>query len=160
MMSSTLIKTLVMMLLVVGSLGIVNEASGSFDTQLDFSTLTFTPIGSNRCRIEVEGTLMFTGTLVGEAKAKTSALAMASCEEVQANPPGDIPDTFQSKLIFEGEIDGTDIITDIIWNGSTEAGGSIEKSGMTFPGSGVAGQLKVIAQVGFGGEYEGKLKLN
>src|SRR5687768_13024950 len=56
------------------------EATGDFAANVDFSTLTLTPRGSN-CLLEVEGQLVFTGTIQGAATGQTSALVFAPCEE-------------------------------------------------------------------------------
>src|SRR6478609_964666 len=49
------------------------QTSGHFDAQVDFSTVTLTPKGSN-CLLGVDGRLVFTGTIEGTAVGHTSAL--------------------------------------------------------------------------------------
>src|SRR5687767_5735647 len=78
------------------------QTSGEFDAIVDFSTLTLTPRGSN-CLLQVEGQLVFTGTIQGAAIGQTSALVFAPCADVAASPPGTFPDVFKSELVFRSE---------------------------------------------------------
>ena len=75
--------------------------SGEFDAVVDFTTITFTPRGRN-CLLQVNGTLVFTGTIDGEATGRTSALVFAPCSDVMTTPPGTFRDVFKSELVFEG----------------------------------------------------------
>ena len=75
------------------------ETSGSFAAIVDFSTLTLTPRGRN-CLLQVEGELVFTGTIQGTGMGQTSALVFAPCSDVATTPPGTFPDVFKSELVF------------------------------------------------------------
>ncbi|MDQ4080835.1 MAG: hypothetical protein M3125_08770, partial [Gemmatimonadota bacterium] len=71
------------------------EATGAFAANVNFSTLRLTPRGNN-CLLEVEGELVFTGTIQGAATGQTGALVFAPCEQAGNNPPGTFPDVFKS----------------------------------------------------------------
>jgi len=133
-------------------------ASGTFDTTLDFSTLTVTPVGK-ACRLNVEGQLDFDGTLDGTADAATTALIFAPCSDVQSTPPGTFADVFRSRLEFQGTVAGTPATAEILWVGVTRAGGEIDAV-MLVDGDDVRGRLHVDAIVGVGGSYQGTLKLD
>ena len=77
------------------------ETSGSFAAIVDFSTLTLTPKGRN-CLLQVEGELVFTGTIEGSGTAQTSALVFAPCSDVVTTPPGTFPDVFKSIARLRG----------------------------------------------------------
>lgn len=128
------------------------EASGTFAANVDFSTLTLTPRGSN-CLLEVEGELVFTGTIQGSASGQTSALVFAPCEEAGTNPPGTFPDVFKSELEFEGTVDGVPASANVLYMGRVQEGGQIE--GRLIFSNGVQGPLEARAQVAVGGEYSG-----
>ena len=130
-------------------------AKGEFTADVDFSTLSLTPVGDN-CLLVVEGVITFTGTLAGAAPAKTRALVLASCEDVGVNPPGAFKDVFSSKLEFAGTVNGTATIADITYRGITEVGGGIEA--LLIASNGLKGVLKVDAIVAVGGSYEGFLR--
>lgn len=132
-------------------------ASGTFDTTLDFSTLTVTPVGK-ACRLSVEGQLNFDGTLNGTADAATTALIFAPCSEVLSTPPGTFADVFRSRLEFQGTVAGTPVTAEILWVGVTRAGGEIDAV-MLVGGDDVQGRLHVDATVGVGGSYQGTLTL-
>ncbi len=133
------------------------EASGSFDALVDFSTVTLTPRGSN-CLLEVEGRLVFTGTIQGVAAGKTSALIFATCAEVATTPPGTYRDVFKSELEFEGTVDGEPAQAEVLYLGGVEPGGQID--GRLVFSRGVAGVLDVQALVAVGGVYQGSLIVN
>jgi hypothetical protein len=133
-------------------------ASGTFDTTLDFSTLTVTP-GGKACRLSVEGQLSFDGTLDGTADAATTALVFAPCSEVQPTPPGTFADVFRSRLEFRGTVAGTPATAKILSVGVTRAGGEIDAV-MLVDGDDVMGRLHLDATVGVGGSYQGMLELD
>ena len=128
------------------------ETSGSFVALVDFSTLTLTPRGSN-CRLEVDGRLVFTGTIEGTAIGHTSALVFAPCSEVATTPPGTYPDVFRSELEFEGTIGGVPAEAGMLYEGRVEPGGRI--GGRLLLSRGASGRLDVEARVAVGGEYGG-----
>lgn len=131
------------------------SAKGEFTADVDFSTLSLTPVGDN-CLLVVEGVITFTGTLAGAAPAKTRALVLASCEDVAVNPPGAFKDVFSSKLEFAGLVNDTPAIADITYRGITQVGGDIEA--LFIASNGLKGVLKVDAIVAVGGSYEGFIR--
>ena len=133
------------------------ETSGRFGAIVDFSTLTLTPRGSN-CLLEVEGQLVFTGTIEGTASGQTSALVFAPCTDVATTPPGTYPDVFRSEAVFEGTVDGQPAQANLLYMGRVQPGGRIE--GRLILSNGVAGRLEVEAQVAVGGEYHGSVVVN
>jgi hypothetical protein len=130
------------------------QASGQFDALVDFTTLTLTPRGRN-CLLQVNGRLVFTGTLEGAATGQTTALVFAACPDVAANPPGTFPDLFHSELVFEGLVDGEPARANVRYMGRAEPGGHI--AGRLLLSHGVQGRLAVDAQVAVGGEYDGSV---
>ena len=130
------------------------QASGEFVANVDFSTLTLTPRGRN-CRLEVDGQLIFTGTIEGTGIGHTSALVFASCSEVQVTPPGTFADVFRSKIEFVGTVDGEPATARMIYQGRSAPGGAIE--GRFLMQGGVLGVLDVDAQLAVGGSYEGSV---
>ncbi len=130
------------------------QASGHFDALVDFSTLTLTPRGGN-CLLEVEGQLVFTGTIEGTGIGQTSALVFAPCADVVASPPGTYPDVFKSELAFEGTVDGEPARANLLYMGRVQPGGAIE--GRLIFSNGVEGRLDVEARVAVGGEYNGSV---
>jgi hypothetical protein len=129
-------------------------ASGHFDALVDFSTLTLTPRGRN-CLLQVDGRLVFSGTIEGTASGTTRALVFAPCSEVATNPPGTFRDVFKSELRFEGTVDGEPAEANLLYMGRVQPGGQIE--GRLVFSNGVAGRLEVDAQVAVGGEYRGSV---
>ena len=130
------------------------QTSGDFDAIVDFSTLTLTPTGQN-CRLEVDGRLVFTGTIEGVAIGHTSALVSAPCSDVATTPPGTFKDVFKSEAKFEGTIGGVPASADLLYTGGVEPGGHIDAK-LIFS-NGVAGVLDADAIVAVGGSYSGSL---
>ena len=132
------------------------SAVGAFDVELDFSTFSALPVGSN-CELSVSGTLLFnSGTIDGVAEGTTTALVFAPCEDATSTPPGTFRDVFQSELTFAGTImDGVPAISDLTYRGKTAVGGAIEAKFLFT--NGVIGVLDVDAIVGVGGTYEGTI---
>jgi hypothetical protein len=133
------------------------EATGAFAANVDFATLTLTPRGSN-CLLEVEGELVFTGTIQGSAAGRTSALVFAPCEEAGTNPPGTFADVFKSELEFEGTVDGLPASATLLYMGRVQPGGQID--GRLIFSNGVAGRLDAQAVVAVGGQYSGFVVVN
>jgi hypothetical protein len=133
------------------------DAVGEFDALVDFSTLTLTPRGRN-CLLQVNGRLVFDGTLEGEAIGQTTALVFAPCGDVATNPPGTFRDVFKSELVFEGTVDGEPAQANVLYMGRVQPGGQIE--GRLIFSKGVQGRLEVEAQVAVGGEYSGSVIVN
>jgi hypothetical protein len=133
------------------------QTSGDFDAIVDFSTLTLTPKGRN-CLLQVDGRLVFTGTIEGEATGQTSALVFAPCADVATSPPGTYRDVFKSELMFEGTVDGEAASANVLYVGGVEPGGQI--NGRLIFSNGVQGSLEVEAVVAVGGEYHGSVVVN
>ena len=131
-------------------------ARGAFTAEVDFSTLTLTPVDEN-CLLEVEGVIAFTGTIKGIAPGRTRALVLAPCPDVAAAPPGTFEDVFSSKLEFAGTVAGRPAVADINYRGTAEVGGGIEA--VMAASKGLAGLLRVEAVVAEGGSYVGVLWL-
>jgi len=130
------------------------QTSGHFDAIVDFSTITLTPRGDN-CLLEVDGRLVFTGTIVGTATGHTSALEFAPCDQVALHPPGTFPDVFKSVATFEGTISGQPAHSDLLYMGRVQIGGAID--GRLVFSNGVAGELDVNSIVAVGGTYSGSV---
>jgi hypothetical protein len=130
------------------------QTSGDFDAIVDFSTLTLTPRGSN-CLLQVNGQLVFTGTIEGAATGQTTALVFAPCSDVATSPPGTFTDVFRSELAFEGTVDGEPARANVLYMGRVQPGGQIE--GRLLLSNGVQGRLEVDARVAVGGEYTGSV---
>ncbi len=133
----------------------VIQTSGRFDANVDFSTLSLTPAGSN-CLLVVDGQLVISGTIQGTANAHTTALVFASCDDVIHNPPGTYPDVFKSVAVFNGTVGGI-AVSDVplLYTGRSQPGGHIDAL-FVFSGS-VEGVLGVDAQLAVGGTYRGPL---
>ena len=130
------------------------QTSGHFDAIVDFSTITLTPRGEN-CLLQVDGRLVFTGTIVGTANGHTSALEFAPCDQVALHPPGTFPDVFKSVATFEGTIAGQPAHSNLQYMGRVQVGGAID--GRLVFSNGVAGELDVNSIVAVGGTYSGSL---
>ena len=130
------------------------QTSGHFDAIVDFSTITLTPRGQN-CLLQVDGRLVFTGTIVGTANGHTSALEFAPCDQVALHPPGTYPDVFKSVATFQGTIGGQPAHSNLLYMGRVQVGGAID--GRLVFSDGVAGELAVQSIVAVGGTYSGSL---
>ena len=131
------------------------SVSGHYNALVDFGTLTLTPKGNN-CLLDVEGQLVFTGTIQGTATGRTSALVFAPCAEVASNPPGTFGDTFKSDLVFEGTVNGEPTTANLRYVGQVKPGGSINAR-LIFTGE-MSGSLETSnAVVAVGGDYSGKV---
>lgn len=153
-LTSTLLATLLWVFGATAAASADNwvPARGAFTANVDFSTLTLTPVGDD-CLLVVEGLIEFTGTLDGAAPARTRALILASCSEVAVTPPGTFKDVFTSRLEFAGTVNGAPAVGDIVYRGITEVGGGIEA--VLVLSNGLRGVLKVEAVVAVGGTYKG-----
>jgi hypothetical protein len=130
------------------------QTSGSFDAIVDFQTVTLTPKGRN-CLLQVQGHIVFHGTIEGTANGVTSALEFAPCSEVAVNPPGTFPDEFKSVAVFDGTVAGQPAHANLLYMGRVQVGGAID--GRFVFSNGVAGELKADAIVAVGGTYRGQL---
>ena len=130
------------------------QTSGQFDAIVDFSTVTLTPRGRN-CLLQVDGRLVFTGTIEGTATAHTSALEFAPCSEVPTVPPGTFADVFKSEAVFVGTVDGEPARANLLYMGRVAPGGTI--AGRFVFSNGIEGRLDVTARVAVGGTYQGSV---
>jgi hypothetical protein len=130
------------------------ETSGHFDAIVDFSTVTLTPRGSN-CLLQISGRLVFSGTIVGTAVGRTSALEFAPCDQVAVNPPGTFEDVFKSVAVFDGTVNGQPAHANLLYMGRVQVGGAI--AGRFVFSNGVAGELDVNSIVAVGGTYQGSV---
>lgn len=130
------------------------EVAGSYVASVNFATMTLTSRGQN-CLLEVEGTLTFTGSIVGTGTGKTSALVFATCEEAATTPPGTHPDVFRSVLTFEGTVNGEPATADVQYMGRVAEGGALD--GRLVFSNGVSGVLDADGVVAVGGTYSGSL---
>ena len=130
------------------------QTSGTFDAIVDFPTVTLTPKGRN-CLLQVEGHLIFHGSIDGTANGVTSALEFAPCAQVALHPPGTYPDVFKSVAVFDGTIAGQPAHANLLYIGRVQVGGAIDAQFLF--SNGVAGALDVDAVVAVGGTYRGQL---
>ena len=130
------------------------QTAGTFDAIVDFSTVTLTPKGRN-CLLQVQGHLIFHGSIEGTANGVTSALEFAPCSEVAVNPPGTFPDVFKSVAVFDGTIADQPAHANLLYMGRVQVGGAID--GRFVFSNGVSGALDATAIVAVGGTYRGQL---
>jgi hypothetical protein len=131
------------------------EATGHYDAFVDFSTLALTPRGRN-CLLDVDGKLVFSGTITGTATAHTSALIFAPCAQVAITPPGTYRDVFTSRAVFDGTVNGEPAHANLLYVGETNVGGAIDAH-LVFS-NGVSGALETSdARVAVGGDYHGSV---
>jgi hypothetical protein len=129
-------------------------ASGDFVAVVDFSSLELRDAAHDNCVLTVNGTLEFSGTLVGRATGTTTALIFAPCADVAITPPGTYPDLFQFKGTFRGTVAGRPAITaELTYGGITRVGGAITAV-ITLRGD-TFGVLRADAIVAQGGSYSG-----
>lgn len=128
------------------------SVAGSYVASIDFTTISLTPRGQN-CLLEVEGQLEFTGSIVGTATGRTSALVFATCEEAATTPPGTHPDVFRSVLEFEGTVNGEPATADLQYMGRVAPGGALD--GRLVFSNGISGRLDADGIVAVGGTYSG-----
>ena len=129
------------------------RAEGSFTVTVDFGSLRLSDATGGRCRLEVNGTLLFTGTLEGEAVGTTTALVFAPCSAVQVTPPGTYFDLFRFAGELDGAIDGSPVIANLTYAGLTRPGGGIDAAVLLHGDA--LGVLSVKAVVAEGGTYAG-----
>ena len=131
-----------------------SEVSGTYEAVVDFATLDVVPRGEN-CQLTVDGALVFSGSIEGEAVGTTTALVFAPCSDVATNPPGAFRDVFTSELHFVGTVNGEPAEASVLYQGGVQVGGAID--GRILFSNGVAGVLDVEAFVAAGGSYQGNV---
>lgn len=102
------------------------NASGDYTAVVDLASLVPRAVGSNRCEFQVQGTLIFEGTVTGEADGTTTALIFAPCAEATNNPPGTFKDVFRFQGSFAGTVAGVPTTGPLTYAGVTRAGGAIQ----------------------------------
>jgi hypothetical protein len=128
-------------------------ASGEFVPEPDFANATLTPQG-NHCIVQVDGVLIFFGTLDGVASGTSTARVFATCAELAL--PGSLNDfrsVFRSEGVFTGTVDGAPAEANFVYQGRSDVGGQVDAR-VHFSG-GLQGVLHVDAEVAEGGSYEG-----
>ena len=128
-------------------------ARGEFTVAVDVATATFQPVGEKACKLTLDATLTFTGTLVGAADGTAVALVAAPCADVSTTPPGTFADVFAFVGDFTGTVAGEAAEAKLGYAGATRAGGAI-KALMTLS-HGARALLRVDAVAGRGGTYSG-----
>jgi hypothetical protein len=131
-------------------------ATGEFAARVDFSTLVPVDLPGRRCQLTVRGVLVFSGTLVGEARGQTTAMVLAPCAEVASVPPGTHRDVFRFEGTFSGTVDGDEASGRLIYAGVTHPGGHIDAR-IRLTGDASA-SLRADATVAVGGDYIGIVK--
>ena len=131
------------------------DATGDFQASVDFSTLVTRPVGMMKCEFSVQGTLTFTGTVVGVASGTTAALIDAPCPEALTNPPGTFRDVFRFEGQFSGTVAEVPVDGRLSYAGVTRPGGSIDAT-ILVRAEGARAALRTIdARLGEGGAYRG-----
>ena len=130
------------------------DAAGTFTADVDFSTLTASDVRGNKCEFTVNGTLTFTGTLVGAADGTTTAVIFAPCADATTNPPGTFFDVFRFEGTFTGSVDGSPVTGPLSYAGVTRVGGVIDALILLHGDQGRAA-LRADAEVAVGGSYTG-----
>jgi hypothetical protein len=128
-------------------------AAGEFVPEPDFANATLIPQG-NHCIVQIDGVLIFNGTLQGLASGTSTVRIFAACPEVEL--PGSLADyrsVFRSEGVFVGTVDGAPAEADFVYQGRSEVGGRVDAR-IHFSG-GLQGVLHVDAEVAEGGSYEG-----
>jgi hypothetical protein len=128
-------------------------AAGRFTVAVAFPTAVFQDVGTRVCRVSIDGTLTFTGTLTGAATGRLTALVLAPCSEAQSTPPGTSRDVFRFQGTFSGTVDGAPATGALTYAGVTRVGGAID-AGVRLSGPSRAA-LRADAVAGVGGTYTG-----
>ncbi len=128
-------------------------AAGDVTVAVAFPTAVFQDVGPRVCRVSIDGTLTFTGTLTGTATGALTAIVLAPCSQAQSTPPGTSRDVFRFEGTFTGTVDGTPTTGALSYAGVTRVGGVI---GATVLLSGpTRAVLRADAVAGVGGTYAG-----
>jgi hypothetical protein len=127
-------------------------AAGDFVVEVAFTTADFSDVGQT-CRVSIDATLTFTGTLTGVATGELSALVLAPCADAQGAQPGAFRDVFRLEGAFTGTVDGERTTGALTYAGVTRPGGAIDAQ-IRLSGP-VRAALQADAAVGVGGTYAG-----
>jgi energy-converting hydrogenase Eha subunit A len=128
-------------------------AEGTFTVAVAFPTAVFEDVGDRVCRVSIDGTLIFEGTLDGIATGTLSALVLAPCSQAQTTPPGTSRDVFRFRGTFSGTVDGAPTTGALTYAGVTRVGGAIDAT-ILLRGQPRAA-LRADATAGVGGTYAG-----
>ncbi|SOC53757.1 hypothetical protein [Ornithinimicrobium cerasi] len=131
------------------------RAEGSFVASVDFPTLQARDVRGNKCEFTVEGTLTFSGDVVGEAVGTTTAVIFAPCDDALASPPGTSFDVFRFEGVFSGEVLGDPTSGALSYAGVTRVGGAIDATVILDGDDGARAVVRADAQVAVGGTYSG-----
>lgn len=143
--------------LVSTSAGAPVAAAGEFTALVDFTSIRLSDAPGGKCVLTVNGTLVFSGTLQGDAVGTTTAMVSAPCSEVASTPPGTYFDVFRFEGAFTGTVDGANASGDLTYSGVTHEGGAIDAL-VTLRGDAEA-MLRADAIVAQGGTYTGVARL-
>lgn len=131
----------------------VRPASGAFTVAVDFPSATFIPVGPRACRVGIDATLTFSGTVAGTASGRLGALVLAPCAQAQTTPPGTAADVFRFDGAFTGTVAGAPATGRLTYAGVTRVGGAIDAT-VVLRGTAHAA-LRAEAVAGVGGTYVG-----
>ena len=84
--------------------------------------IQFIPIAADRCMVEIDGVLIFTGTIDGRARMHTVDIIEGPCDQIEG--PGVFDGNATSRgTFFEGTVNGVEGTFDLIGRWSVDAGG-------------------------------------
>jgi hypothetical protein len=131
------------------------RAAGDFTVAIT-PTPTLQPLPGGRCLITLPVTLVFDGTLEGDASGTIRIALNAPCDQFFAVPPGTFADVFAFTGTFSGEVAGRWTTAKLIYTGVTRPGGQVR--GLMALQGGSHGLFTVEATAGGGGTYSGAVK--
>lgn len=129
-------------------------AVGDLSVSVDLASAQVRDLRGGRCELRVDGTLTFTGTVVGAADGTTTATILAPCALALTTPPGTYPDRFSFDGDFTGEAAGVPVAGPVVYRGLTRTGGTVDAT-VLLDGFQARAVLRVDALVGVGGTYRG-----
>ena len=129
------------------------RVAGTFTANVDFTTVQLKDARGGNCLLTVNGTLSFSGSLVGDSVGTTTASEAAPCSAVAVSPPGTYSDVFQFRGNFVGTVSRRPIDNSLTYTGVTHAGGHIDAV-IALRGGGI-GPMRADATVAVGGSYSG-----
>lgn len=129
------------------------RATGSFTVAIDVPSAAFRDVGPRLCRVSIDATLTFTGTVTGGAEGSLAALVHAPCSQARSTPPGTARDVFRFTGDFAGTVDGAPATGELTYAGVTRVGGAIHATVLLAGPARAA--LRADAAAGVGGTYVG-----
>lgn len=127
----------------------VAVAEGEFVAALA-SAPALSELPGRRCQVVATGRLIFSGTLVGEARGTTTAIVLKPCSEVDLVEL-DFRDVFRFEGAFSGTVDGEPVAARLTYAGVTSPGGDIDA--LIHLGTATPLILHAEAVVAVGGTY-------